>query len=199
MGAPTIDEEQTDPSTKEIINGLNVEQMAATVASIEQTPELARFRFRATNQWINAGHNRSRIKGFYGAGQEDRSRPQSFIVDADEPAALMGEDHAPNPVEFVLHALAACLTTTLVFEATADGVEIDEIESRIEGELDLRGSLGLADDVRNGFEKIRVEFKVKSNAPREKLEELFVRAERLSSVFDIVANPVPVELKMEAA
>jgi uncharacterized OsmC-like protein len=197
MGTPKVKNVEPETSAQQLVNGINVEQITGIINAINDTPDLAKFRFRATNQWVNSSHNRSTIQSFYGACQEDTSRAQPFIVDADEPVSLMGDDRAPNPIEYVLHALAACLTTTLIFEASADGIKIDEVESSLEGELDLRGSLGLSESIRNGFENISVNFKVKSDAPKEKLEELFKRAYTLSPVFDVVTNPVPVSLKME--
>jgi uncharacterized OsmC-like protein len=197
MGAPKVKNVEPEISAQQVVNGINVEQITGIINAINDTPDLAKFRFRASNQWVNSSHNRSTIQGFYGACEEDTSRAQPFIVDADEPLSLMGEDRAPNPVEYLLHALAACLTTTLIFEASAEGIKIDEVESSLEGELDLRGSLGLSESIRNGFESIRVNFRVKSDAPKEKLEDLFRRAYRLSPVFDIVSNPVPISLKME--
>lgn len=197
MGAPKVEKREENISAQQVVNGLNVEQMVSTVNAINETPDLATFRFRASNRWISGARNRSTIKELYGAGQEDTTRAQPFVVDADEPVALMGEDRAPNPVEYVLHALAACLTTTLIFEATAEGVEIEEVVSSLEGELDLRGSLGLSDSIRNGFENIRVNFRVKSDAPKEKLEQLFELAQAHSAVLDIVANPVPVSVNLE--
>jgi uncharacterized OsmC-like protein len=197
MGAPKVEKSEASGRAQQVVNGLEVEQMAGIVNTVNESPDLARFVFCATNRWINGAHNRTAIKSLYIANQEDKSRAKPFVVDADEPLALLGKDGAPNPVEYVLHALAACMTTTIVFEATAAGVEIEEIESSLEGELDLRGSLGLDDGIRNGFENIRVNFKIKADAPKEKLEELFKLAEAHSSVFDIISNPVPVSMKME--
>ncbi|HEV2666370.1 MAG TPA: OsmC family peroxiredoxin, partial [Blastocatellia bacterium] len=107
---------------KNIVNGVNINQLFGTINQIEETPSLARFIFRAGNRWIDGGHNRTTIKDFYGAGQEDTSRAEPFVMDNDEPAVLLGEDNGANPVEFVLHALAGCLTTSLVYHAAARGI-----------------------------------------------------------------------------
>src|SRR5689334_3314551 len=157
---------------QKMMNGVNLDQMFGTIAAIQETPGLAKFNFRATNRWINGGHNRTTIKDFYGAGREDTSRAQPFVMDNDEPAVLLGEDNGANPVEVVFHALAGCLTTSLVYHAAAQGIQIEEVESRFEGDLDLQGFLGLSDKVRNGYESIRVTLKIKGDAPPEKLEEL---------------------------
>ncbi len=183
---------------QKMMNGVNVEQLFGTINAITETPGLARFNFRASNRWINGGHNRTTIKDFYGAGQEDTSRQAAFVMDNDEPAVLLGEDKGANPVEFVLHALAGCLTTSLVYHAAAQGIQVDEVESRLEGDLDLHGFLGLSEEVRNGYENIRVTFKIKADAPREKLEELCQLARKRSPVFDIVSNPVVVTVQLAA-
>jgi uncharacterized OsmC-like protein len=175
-------------------NGVDTGVMFATLDAIKAQPELGAFQFRARNRWIGGAHNRTTIKDFYGAGQEDTSRATEFTIDAGEPAILLGTDTGPNPVEYLLHALAACLTTSLVYVAAARGVHLTEVESTLEGDMDVRGALGLDDDYRNGFERIRVSFKVKGDAPEEKLREVVARAQARSAVFDIVTNGVPVSV-----
>ena len=179
------------------INGVDVDQLFSTINAIKENPGLAKFELRANNRWINGGHNRTNIKDFYGAGREDTSRKQTFVFDNDEPVVLLGEDNSANPVEFVLHALAGCLTSSLVYHAAAQGIKIDAVESKFEGDLDLRGFLGMNEDVRNGFENIRVTFKIKSDAPEEKLKELCELAQKRSPVFDIVTNRVPVNVQLK--
>ena len=179
------------------INGVNIDQLFSTIDAIKENPGLAKFEFRANNRWINGGHNRTSVKDFYGAGREDTSRQQTFVFDNDEPVVLLGEDKGANPVEFVLHALAGCLTTSLVYHAAAQGIKIDAVESKFEGDLDLRGFLGMNEDVRNGYENIRVTFKIKADAPEEKLKELCELAQKRSPVFDIVTNRVPVKVQLK--
>ena len=179
------------------VNGVNVDRLVETVETVQNAPALARFQFRAQNRWIRGGHNRTTVKDFYGAGQEDTSRERGFVFDKDEPDVLLGEDNGANPVEYVLAALAGCLTTSLVYHAAAQGIRIDEVESRYEGDLDLRGFLGLDEKVRNGYQNIRITFKVKGDAPPEKLEELVQLAQQRSPVFDIVSHPVPVTVQVE--
>src|SRR5213082_1300971 len=162
--------------TEAVRNGVNTRVLFATLDAIKQQPELAKFQFRATNVWLGGAHNRSTIKDFYGAGQEDTSRQGEFVLDAGEPAVLVGTDTGPNPAEALLHALAACLTTSLVYVAAARGVQLTRVESSIEGDMDLRGALGLSDEVRNGFDAIRVSFTLEGDAPPEKLRELVERA-----------------------
>lgn len=175
------------------VNGVDTSRMFATIDAIKTQPDLAKFTFRARNRWITGGHNRTTIKDFHGAGREDATRMSPFLLDADEPPALLGEDRAANPVEFVLHALASCLTTSMVYHAAAQGISIESVESSFEGDLDLHGFLGLSDQVRKGYQQIRVKFTVKTDAPADQLRTLC----RYSPVFDIVSNPVPVTIQLE--
>jgi uncharacterized OsmC-like protein len=184
---------------EQVRNGVDTGPLFPTLDLLREQPELARFQFRARNHWVDGAHNRSTIKGFYGAGQEDSSRTETFLVDAGEPAILLGTDTGPNPAEYLLHALAACLTTTLVYVAAARGVNLTEVESTLEGDLDIRGALGLSKDHRNGFERIKVRFKVKGDAPDEKLREVVERAQQRSAVFDMVTNGVPVKIDVAVA
>ena len=172
------------------LNGVNVDKLTETVQAIRARPSLGTFQFRATNRWTTGGYNRTTIHGFYGAGQEDATRTEHFLVEADEPPALLGQDRAPSPVEWVLHALLACLTTSLVYHAATYGIRVEAVESRVEGELDLQGFLGVREDVRKGYQHIHIGFTVKADATTETLRALCT----YSPVFDIVANPVPVSI-----
>jgi uncharacterized OsmC-like protein len=118
------------------------------------------------------------------------------VCDADEPAALLGTNRGASPVEHVLTALSSCLTSSLIYHAAARGIKIDQLESELEGDLDLRGFLGLSDNVRNGYKNIRVTFRIKSDAPQDQLQELVALAQKRSPVFDIVSNPVPVQVTL---
>lgn len=177
----------------EIVNGVDVTALGETVAAVQGEPAIAKFQFRARNQWLGGGHNRSRIKEFYGACQEDTTRTEPFMFDNGEPAVLLGEDEGANPVEYVLNALAGCMTTTMVYHAAARGIRIESIESELEGDIDLHGFLQLDENVRNGYENVRIKFKVKSDATPEQLRELA----GFSPVFDILTNPVPVSVELE--
>ena len=173
-------------------NGVDTEKMFATLDLIKAQPELAKFQFRATNRWIDEAHNRSTIKGFYGAGGEDTTRSEEFQLDAGEPEILLGSNSGPNPVEYLLHALAACLTTSIVYVAAACRVKLTSVESTLMGEMDARGAFGLDDEPRNGFERIGVSFRVTGDAPPEKLREVVEQSRARSAVYDIVTNGVPV-------
>lgn len=174
------------------LNGMNVSQLKDTISAIQEQPELAKFQFRVTNKWLGGNHNRTHIKDFYGAGQEDTSRAKPFVLDVDAPSVLQGDDNGPSSSEYVLNALAGCMTTTLVFHAALQGIHIEEMESTIEGDVDLRGALGINAAVRAGYENITVTFRVKSTASAAQLEALT----RFSPVLDIVRHPVPVNVQV---
>ena len=180
--------------TNAIRNGVDTEKMFGTLDLIKAQPELARFQFRATNRWIDGSHNRSTIKGFYAAGGEDTTRSEEFVIDAGEPAILLGSDAGPNPAEHLLHALAACLTTSIVYVAAARKVQLTSVESTLTGDMDVRGALGVDDEPRNGFERIGVSLRVTGSAPEETLREVVERAKKRSAVYDMVTNGVPVAL-----
>jgi len=181
-------------ATDTIRNGVDTDKMFGTLDLIKEQPELAQFQFRATNRWIDGAHNRSTIQGFYAAGGEDTSRDREFRIDAGEPAILLGTDTGANPAEALLHALAACLTTTIVFVAAARKVELTSVESTLTGDMDVRGALGVDDEPRNGFERIGVSFRVTGEAPEAKLRDVVERAKARSAVYDMVTNGVPVDV-----
>ena len=178
------------------INGVNVDMLFGTIDAVNKTPTIAKFNFRAENKWISGGHNHTTIKDFYGA-HEDHLHRETFELDADEPPVLLGEDKGPNPVEYVLKGLAACLTTSLVYHAAAKGIEIRGVESRLEGDLDLRGFLGLSDDVPVGYEKVRVNFKIDADVSEAEKEELIQMAQKYSPVFNTVSNPTAVSVQLD--
>jgi uncharacterized OsmC-like protein len=179
-----------------VVNGVNVDNLFTTIDAIKATPAIAKFNFRIENRWEGAAHNRSAVNGFSGAGQEF-SRQKSFVLHADEPAILLGEDTAPNPVEYLLHALAACVTTGMIYHAAARGIQIEEVQSSFEGDIDLHGFLGLDKTVRQGYQGIRVNFKLKADAPDEQLQEIMRLGTDHSPVFDSLTNGVPVSVKVE--
>ena len=181
---------------EKVINGVNVTKLSGIVSAIQETPKIAKFNFRAKGKWIEGGHNQITINDFYGAGQT-HTRSRSFVYDEDEPPILLGEDHGANAGEYALAALSSCLTSTLIYHAAAQGVVIDEVETTLSGDIDLQGYLGMSEKVRNGYEKVKVTFKVKSEAPKEKIRELVELAQKRSPVFDIFTNPTPVEVSLQ--
>ncbi|HXT26210.1 MAG TPA: OsmC family protein [Candidatus Eisenbacteria bacterium] len=178
------------------INGVAVEQMFATIEAVKATPSIAKFRFRVKNQWATGSQNRSTVATFSGANQE-LSHPQPFTLEADEPAILLGKDTAANPVEHLLHALASCVTTSMVYHASARGVRIDRIESTFEGDLDLHGFLDLDPGVRKGYQGIRVRFKISADVPDDQLNEILQLGTGHSPVFDSLTNGVPLSVTAE--
>jgi uncharacterized OsmC-like protein len=179
------------------MNGVDTPTLFATIDAVRAQPELAKFRFRATNTWIQGTHSRSRIETFDGAG-DARRHEREFTYDADHPQVLVGRDQAPTPVEFLLHALAGCLTAGIGNIAAARGVTLYEVESTVEGDIDLRGLLGISKEVRNGYREIRVRFKVRGDAPAEKLREIVEQSRSRSAVYDVITGGVPVKLSVDA-
>ena len=180
---------------KEPRNGVNTPALFATINAVKETPALAKFQFRATNRWISGTYSESRVESFSGAGGEHTHRTQ-FGYGADHPAVLVGEDRGPTPIEFLLHGLAACITAGIGNIAAARGVTLTSVESRVEGDIDLQGLLGLSDTVRNGYERIRISFDIAGDAPAEKLRQIVEQSRARSAVFDVLTNGVPVEVSI---
>ena len=176
------------------INGVNVAELGQTIEAVNADPAIAKFHFRLKNEWIDGGHNRSTINDFYGAKQSF-TRSQSFILHADEPPVLLGNDLAPNAGEYLLSSLAACVTGALVYHAAARGIEIEDVESTVEGDIDLRGFLGLDPNVRKGFENIRMSFAIQANVSDEQLQELAELGPSFSPVFDSLTKGVPITVQ----
>jgi uncharacterized OsmC-like protein len=176
------------------MNGLDTTKMFETLDAIQKQPALARFQFRNSNRWIDGGENRSRIQGFYGAGREDDSRSSPFEFTNGEPPVLLGNNEGANPVEFLLHALAGCVTTTTVLHAAARGIRIHSISTELEGEIDLRGLLGLDESVSAGYEEIRMTMHISADCSDEELDNLMSFAPAHSPVCSTVCRPVPVKV-----
>ena len=179
-------------SKKNMTNGVDVGQVMNVIGSIEADTGYAKFQWRATNQWINGGLSRSRIKDFFAGNAEDTTREEAFTLDADEPAIAAGQNSAPNSMEYVLHALATCLTGTLVYHAAVQGIRIEAVESSYTGDMDVRGLFGLSDDVRKGFNKVTVNLRVKSEASAGELTELAL----YSPVYEMISQSLPVEFTL---
>jgi len=178
------------------LNGVNVYDLAKTVNVIKEIPTIAKFNFRISNQWDTGSRNVSTVNTYSGAGQE-HSRTKPFVLRSDEPTVLLGEDGAPNPVEYLLHALAACVTTSMVYHAAARGIQLDEVESTLEGDIDLHGFLELDKSVRQGYQGIRMNFKIKADVPDDQLQEIVQLGTGHSPVFDSVTNGVPISVTAE--
>lgn len=174
------------------VNGVAIDQLAESIRLIRNTPELGDFAFRVRNEWESGGHSKTTIESFHGVDQENE-HARRFELEADEPPVLLGRDVAPNPVEHLLNALATCLTSAMVYHAAARGIEIESLDSRVEGKIDLRGFLGISNDVPRGIQNITVTFHVRSNASEDKLRE----CAEFSPVYNTLLTPPKIELRFE--
>ena len=185
----------TDSSVR---NGVDTAALFGTINVVKEQRDLARFQFRATNTWVRGTHSRGSVNGFYGAGQE-HTREEGWTFDADHPLVLTGTDIGPSPAEYVLLGLAACLTAGLANIAAARRVTLNSVESTVEGDIDLQGLLGLSADVRNGYQQIRVAFRIDADATEEQVRELVAQSQARSAVFDVITNSVPVSIEVATA
>jgi uncharacterized OsmC-like protein len=175
-------------------NGVDTATLFATLDVVKGQPEIAKFQFRASNTWVSGTHSRSTFSGFFGATAEQEHK-HATVVDADHPAVLVGEDNAPTPVEYLLHAIATCLTAGVANIAAARKVDLTEVTSTVEGDIDLLGLLGLSDGaVRNGYQGIRVTFRIAGDADEETLRGIVEQSRRRSAVYDVLTNPTPVDI-----
>lgn len=181
---------------EKFVNGINVDQLFGTIDNIRENPEIARFKFRATNQWIAGTHNQATVKDFFGALKEDSSR-DPMVFEIDEPPVLCGTNLGGNPVEFLLVALSGCLTTSMVAHAAARGIEIRKVQSRYEGDLDVRGFLGMSDDVPVAYQKIGVYFNIDADIPEDRKEELVEMAKKYSPVYNSITKPISVSVQLD--
>jgi uncharacterized OsmC-like protein len=185
----------TITATPQSRNGVDVATLFATLDAVKENPAIAKFQFRARNAWQGATHSRSEYGDFFGAGQEMRHKNVT-VVESDHPEVLVGADHAPTPVEYLLHAIAACLTSGIANIASARGVTLTKVSSTVEGDIDLLGILGLSDEVRNGYEQIKVTFHVEGDADDATLRENVEQSRRRSAVYDALTNPSTVHVEV---
>jgi uncharacterized OsmC-like protein len=179
-----------------ITNGVDVSRLTETIEAVKAEPQLAKFQFRLQNRWILSGENHSKVDAFSAAGKEAQHKT-AFTLVADEHEMLLGADNGANPVEHLLHALASCVTTSTVYHAAARGIAVEEVESTLEGELDLRGFLGLDPTMRNGYQGIRMKLFIKGDISDEQLHELSLLGPRFSPVYDSVARGLPISVTAE--
>lgn len=176
-----------------LVNGVDVGALGEAIHTFRSDPPLGRFQFRATNTWQTGGYSQTTISGFYGAGEEHSSEQRPFRLSADEPALLLGEDRGPNPVEHLLNALAACVTSAMVYHSAARGLRLSRVQSTLEGELDIRGFMGITDEVRRGYQNIRISFQVEGDGTPEQLKQLC----EYSPVLDVVRHGTQVAIEVE--
>lgn len=175
------------------MNGVNTPTLLATINAVGGQPELASFQFRASNRWVSGTHSQSVMHGFSGAGGEHQ-HIAAYMADGDHPGVLCGADAGPTPIEWLLHALATCLTAGIANIAAARGIKLHKVESRVEGDIDLRGILGLSNEVRNGYQGITISFEIDGDASAEQLKQLVAQSRARSAVFDVLTNGVPVSI-----
>ncbi len=180
-----------------LVNGIDVDAMEDAVELVRENPPAGQFTFRARNRWSYGAHCCTTIQDFTAGGHEDATRPKPFVMEADEPTILLGEDNAANATEAVLHALASCLNASFVYQAAARGITVEHLELELEGKLDIRGFLGIDESVRNGYQNVHATFRVIADASDEQIRELCEMAQRRSPVFDIVSHGVPVSVGVE--
>ena len=184
---------ETAKQTTHTINGVNITQLFDTIEVIKGNPEVSKFKFRATNRWQAGTHNRATVQSFYGAMQEDNSR-EPMVFEIDEPPILLGENKGANPVEYLLVGLSGCLTTAMVAHAAARGIEIKSVQSRLEGDLDVQGFLGLSETIPVAYQEIRVHFKIEADITDEEKQELVEMAQKYSPVFNTITRPIKVKV-----
>jgi len=176
-------------------NGVNVEALLGARSALVESPEAAQFQWRATCEWQKGTHSRSTIEGFFGLGQEQSHRSR-FSFDADHPEVFASEDHGPTPVEYVLVALASCLTAGVAAVAQNREIQLRSVSATIEAGMDVRGILGADSDVRNGFSDIKVTYKIDADASPDEVKALVAQSQKRSAVFDIITNPTDVSVEV---
>jgi uncharacterized OsmC-like protein len=179
-----------------VVNGVDLTRLTETIEAVKAAPELGSFQFRIQNRWIGCGQNRSEVQQFSAGGKEIQHKTD-LTLEADEPDVLLGSDRGANPVEHLLHALASCVTTSMVYHAAARGIAVEEVESSLEGDLDLRGFLGIAPGVRKGYQQIRLKLRIKANGTDQQLRDLASLGPKFSPVFDSIINGVPISVSCE--
>jgi uncharacterized OsmC-like protein len=196
QGKATAEVLKPEAQAENTVNGVNVTALSQTVEAVKANPVIAQFRFNVKNEWVDGAHNCSTINGFHGAMQ-DVERSKSFVLHSDEHPVLLGRDQGPNAGEYLLQALAACVTSTLIYHAAARGIVIEEVESKVEGDIDLQGFLGTDKSVRNGFQNIRMSFDISADLSDQELEELAKLGPMFSPVLDSLTKGVPVTVKAQ--
>jgi uncharacterized OsmC-like protein len=184
-------------ATKPDRNGVDVTGLLATIDVVAGQPDLANFQFRAGNRWVSGTHSQSISQGFHGAGQE-HEHERTFVFDADHPAVVLGRDRGPTPVEFLLYALASCITAGIANIAAVRGVTLTRVESTLVGDIDMQGILGLSDQIRNGYQQVRMQVRIEGDASAEELTEIVEQSRARSAVYDVLTNGVPVVLDVVA-
>ena len=182
-------------TTTSVNNGVNVQALLDAREVLKGAPEAAKFTWRATCKWQNGTHSKTNVRSFFGLGQEQQHKTESSF-EADHPEIFASEDHAITPIEYVLVGLASCLTAGVAAVAQNRGVQLRSVESKLEGKMDIRGILGIDSDVRNGYDDIKVTFKIDADAPKQDIEAIVAQSQKRSAVYDVITNPVNVTVEV---
>ena len=185
----------TQQATIAIDNGVNTEALLGAREAFAQAPEAAAFTFRSKCRWISGTESSNEINGYFGLGQE-HSRPESFTINSDHPVVFAARDTAPTPPEIVLSALASCLAGGVASVAQHRGIQLNSVVAHVEGDVDVRGILGMDPDLRNGFGAVRVRFEVDADASEDDIRALVAQSQKRSAVFDILTNPTNVHVDL---
>jgi uncharacterized OsmC-like protein len=185
----------TAKDDKPVNNGVNVEALFGAQEALKNAPEAAKFKWRSTVEWVNGTHSRSTIEGFYGLGAEQKHK-KKFTVDADHPELFAAADEAATPVEIVLAGLASCLTAGVAAVAQARKVQLRSVSATLEAGMDVRGILGMDEDVRNGFDGIKVTYKIDADASPADIKAIVAQSQKRSAVYDIITNPTNVTVEV---
>jgi uncharacterized OsmC-like protein len=176
-------------------NGVNVDALLAAREALKSAPQAAKFKWRASCKWQNGTHSQTIIKGFHGLGEEQKHKTE-FTFDADHPEIFASEDMGATPIEYVLVGLASCLTAGVAAVAQNRGIQLRSVEAKLEGSMDIQGILGIDSDVRNGYDDIKVTFKIDADASKKEIEALVAQSQKRSAVYDVVTNPTNVTVEV---
>ena len=181
---------------RQVNNGVNVEALLGARAALTDAPEAAKFQWRASCRWVNGTHSNSTVKSFFGLGAEQAHKTE-FSFDADHPEVFASEDRGATPVEYVLVGLAGCLTAGIAAVAQNRGIQLRSVQATIEGSMDLQGILGIDSDVRNGFDGIKINYKIDADATPDEIKALVAQSQKRSAVYDIITNPTNVAVEID--
>ena len=176
-------------------NGVNVQALLDAREALRGAPEAAKFTWRASCKWQKGTHSTSKIRGFFGLGEEQRHKTETSF-EADHPEIFASEDHGLTPIEYVLVGLASCLTAGVAAVAQNRGIQLRSVESKVEGKMDIRGILGIDSDVRNGYDDVKVTFDIDADASRKDIEALVAQSQKRSAVYDVITNPTNVTVEI---
>jgi uncharacterized OsmC-like protein len=176
-------------------NGVNVEALLGAREALTETPEGAKFKWRAKCEWKGGTHSHSTVDSFFGLGEEQKHKTK-FTFDNDHPEVFASEDKGATPVEMVLVGLASCLTAGVAAVAQNREIQLHSVTATLEGGMDIQGILGIDSDVRNGFDGIKVTYEIKADATPEEIRAIVAQSQKRSAVYDVITNPTNVTVEV---